>query len=385
MHDVKSGRPRILLVSVGMYGQKYLAEATQRDVGGDVVGIVDVATNLEEKFPVIAEKSIPVFTSLQSFFERDRTDLAVISSPIHLHAAMVRECLKNGAHVLCEKPLCLTEDETRGLAEAARRANRFLALGWQLDYDRAVLALKRDILSGRFGRPLRFRCVHAMRRGRNYYARSGWAGCVAVDGREVLDSPFMNACAHHFQLMTFLLGDAMETSSEIKTAAGELYRGNPHVENYDIAALRFVTGGGVPVCYYTAHPLKTKNLGQDGLAEFEHATLTWGKGKPFLAVTDTGETVDYGMDGNTPLMQKLYDAVQCVKDQTAPLCGPEAGLSHLSAVRMAQALPVRDIDPAHVEWLEAEDDLFPCVRGLEEVFLSSAEKWALPGEIGLSL
>ena len=115
-------RVRILLVSVGMYGQKYLAEAVEHDVGGDVAGIVDVAENLTEKFPVIAERGIPVYHSLQAFFEQDQADLAVISSPIHLHAAMVLECLENGANVLCEKPLCLTEDETLAMAEAARNA-----------------------------------------------------------------------------------------------------------------------------------------------------------------------------------------------------------------------------------------------------------------------
>lgn len=378
-------RVRIVLVSVGMYGQKYLAEATEKDVGGDVVGIVDVAPGLDQKFPVIREKGIPVYTSLQSFFERDQADLAVISSPIHLHAAMVLECLKNGVNVLCEKPLCLTKQETLAMKEAAREAGRFLALGWQLNYDRAVLALKRDILAGRFGKPLRFRCVHAMRRGENYYARSNWAGKITLDGREVLDSPFMNACAHHFQLMTFLLGDTMETPAGLKTVEGELYRGNPRVENYDIAALRFMADGGTPLMYYTAHPLKSKNLGQMGFGEFEHGTLSWGKGKPFEVRTDTGEIIDYGLDGNTPMMQKLYDAVQCVKDGTHPLCGPESGLSHLQAVRMAQALPIRDIDPSHVTWLEEDGDRFPCVRGLEDAFLASAQKWALPGEAGIAL
>ncbi|MBQ9198151.1 MAG: Gfo/Idh/MocA family oxidoreductase [Clostridia bacterium] len=385
MSEKKAFRPRILLISVGMYGQKYLAEATGGDVGGDVVGIVDVAPGLAEKFPVIAQRGIPVYTSLDGFFAADRADLAVISSPIHLHTVMALDCLKNGAHVLCEKPLCLTEEETLRLAGAARQAGRFLALGWQLNYDRAVLALKADILSGRFGRPLRARCVHAMRRGRNYYARSAWAGRIAVDGREVLDSPFMNACAHHFQLMTFLLGATMETAIGVQSVEGELYRGNPNVENYDIAALRFIAESGVPLCYYTAHPLKTKNLGQEGLAEFEGGTLTWGKGKPFRMVTCAGETVDYGMDGNTPLMQKLCDAIQCVKDGTHPLCGPEAGLAHLQAVRMAQTLPIWAVDPARVDWLEEENDLFPCVRGLEETFRAAAEQWALPGEIGLSL
>ena len=385
MNNDQAFRPRVLLISVGMYGQKYLAALTEEDTGGDLAAVVDVAPDLEKKFPVIAEKHIPVYKDLAAFFEKNRADLAVIASPIHLHAAMVRLCLKNGANVLCEKPLCLTEEETLSLSEAARQAGRFLAVGWQLNYDRAVLCLKKDILSGCFGRPLRVRCVHAMRRGRNYYARSGWAGRITADGREVLDSPFMNACAHNFQLITFLLGPTMETAAPLKEVRGELYRGNPHVENYDIAALRFLTEGGVPVYYYTAHPLKTRNLGPDGLAEFEGGTLTWGRGKPFRFTAVSGEVTDYGTDGGTPLMQKLYDAIQCVKDGTAPLCGAEAGLSHLRAVRMAQALPVKNIDPGRVTWLEEGDDLFPCVQGLEETFLEASAQWALPGEIGRTL
>ena len=385
MNGKQWGRPRILLVSVAGYGHNYLDACTTRDVGGDLAGIVDILPDLAQRFPVIAERKIPVYPDLSSFFARDHADLVVISSPIHLHTAMVLESLKNGASVLCEKPLCLTEAETRTMAQAARESGHFLALGWQLNYDRAVLSLKQDLLSGRFGRPLRFRCVHAMRRGRKYYARNNWAGHITVDGREVLDSPFMNACAHQFQLMTFLLGESMETTASLKQVEGELSRGNPGVENYDIAALRFTTDRDVPVCYYTAHPLATKNLGQDGLAEFEHGTLTWGKGRAYRMTTDTGEVIEYGMDGGTPMMQKLYDALQCVQEGTAPLCGPEAGLAHLRAVRMVQALPVRDIDPSHVTWMEADDDQFPCVHGLEDVFLAAADNWALPAEIGRAL
>ena len=345
-------RPRILLVSIGMYGQKYLAEATEKDVGGDVVGIVDVAPGLADKFPVIREKAIPVYTSLEDFFSKRQADLAVISSPIHLHTAMVTACLSHGAHVLCEKPLCLTEEETEAMARASQEAHRFLTLGWQLNYDRAVLKLKKDILSGRFGAPKQFKCLHAMRRGEAYYARSNWAGKITVDGREVLDSPFMNACAHHFQLITFLLGSEMDRAALPEAVEGELYRGNPGVENYDIAALRFTMPRDVKACYYTAHPLKTKNVGQMGVGEFEHGTLTWGKGQPFRMMTDRGDEILYGMDAETPFMQKLYDAVECVKNGGAPLCGPYAGLGHLRAVQMAQTLPIQDIAPDRIDWLE---------------------------------
>ena len=292
MCEMHAKRPRVLLVSVGMYGRKYLEALTEGDTGADLAGIVDVAEDLPLRFPVIAQLRIPLYRDLPSFFAADHADLAVISSPIHLHAAMVETCLKHGLCVLCEKPLCLTEEETLRLAELARENGRFLALGWQLNYDRAVLALKKDLLSGRFGAPVRMRCVHAMRRGTGYYARSGWAGRITADGREVLDSPFMNACAHNFQMMTFLLGERMDAAEDVTDVAGELYRGNPDVENYDIAALRFTTKSGIPLSYYTAHPLETRNLGQDGVAEFERGTLTWGKGRHYLMQTDTGEVID---------------------------------------------------------------------------------------------
>ncbi len=387
MNGTVEARPRIVLVGAGWYGQKYLDEMTSRDVGGDLAAVVDIAEDLEERYPVIRKKRIPTYRAISDYVlnpEKD-ADLAVISSPIHLHAQMILECLGQGMNVLCEKPLCLTEEETLSLSRAARGAGRFLAVGWQLNYDRAVQALKRDILAGRFGAPKRARCLHAMRRGNGYYARSSWAGRISVNGWAVYDSPFMNACAHHFQLMTWLLGPSMTLPIGVTAAEGELYRGNPGVENYDIAFLRFTAEGGVPICYYTAHPLRTKNLGQDALVEFERATVTWGKGKPFRAVTDTGEEIVYGMDGGTPLMQKLYDAVQCVKTGEAPICGPEAGLSHLNAVLMAQRFPVRDIPASRIEWLEEGGDRFPCVTGLEDALSACAESWALPKEKGISL
>ena len=68
MSEKEVRRPRVVLVSVGSYGQKYLDEMTQHDAGGDVVGIVDVAENLADRFPVIREKRIPVYRSLRDFF-----------------------------------------------------------------------------------------------------------------------------------------------------------------------------------------------------------------------------------------------------------------------------------------------------------------------------
>lgn len=381
-----TGRPRVLLVGAGGYGAFYLREMTEHDTGADIAGICDISPGIEEKLPVIRERGIPVFGSLEAFYARDTADLAVIVAPVHFHTEMVLTCFAHGTHVLCEKPLCLTLEEAGRMAEASRASGKFLALGYQLNYRRDVLALKRDILDGRFGLPRRLAAYHCYRRGAKYYARNNWAGRIAVDGREVFDSPFTNACAHNFQMMTFLLGGAMRTSCDVASLQAELYHGNPDVGNYDIAALRFFTQCGVPILYYTAHPLKSIELGPWGAFEFEKGTVTFDSGEPsFKAVMKDGTHFDYAaVDPGRP-MQKLYDAIDCAKNGGAPVCGVEADDAHIRAVRMVQEQPVLQVRDELRCMMEADGDTFLYIRGLEEILAGSARAWALPSEAGYSL
>lgn len=379
-------RPRVLLVAVGGYGVNFLNEMTQRDTGADIAGIVEVMPHIEELCPVIRERGIPLYPSMDAFYAADHADLAVLSSPIHLHTQMVVNALEHGSHVLCEKPLCLTEEEARTMEAAARKAGRFLAIGYQFDYQRDVWALKQDILSGRFGKPVCLQVMHAMRRGRKYYARNNWAGHVTANGHEVFDSPFTNACAHYFQLMTFLLGGDMRSACDVTGVTAELYRGNPALENYDTAALRFDTACGAPIYYYTSHALYAKKLGPQGVFEFEHATVTFGPGSTaFKAVCEDGTVIDYSAVAPGERMQKLYDAIDCVKHGGAPICGTEAEYPHIRAVRMVQACPVKDVAQERCYELDEDGDQFRCIRGLEELFAECAREWKLPGEMGAAL
>lgn len=379
-------RPQVLLVAVGGYGSNYLKEMTERDTGADIAGICEVMPDIEEKFPVIRERGIPVFRSIEAFYEKHSADLAVIASPIHFHTEMTLACLAHGSHVLCEKPLCLTEEEAAHMDAAAKAAGRFLAVGYQFNYQRDVLALKRDILAGKFGAPKRLRVVHAMRRGAKYYGRNNWAGRIAVGGREVMDSPFSNACAHYFQLMTFLLGGDMRSACGVTALDAELYRANPALENFDTAALRFQAENGAQLLYYTSHALRAKKLGPGGVFEFERGTVSFSPDAPsFQAVLEDGTRIDYSQIGAGERLQKLYDAIDCVKSGASPVCGIEAEMPHIRAVRMAQSQVIRPVSPALCERVEEEGDAFLCVKDLERVFTQSAGLWKLPREAGFRL
>lgn len=379
-------RPRIVLIGVGGYGQVYLRALTEADAGADLTAIVDNNPAAAEKFPVIAQRKIPVYGSLEEFFNRDSADLAIIVTPVHFHLPMARACFAHGMHVLCEKPLCMTLEDAQAMEESARAAGKFLALAYQLDYRRDVQALKRDILAGRFGRARRLAVCHAFRRGASYYARNRWAGHILDGGREVFDSPFANASAHNFQLMTFLLGSSMDSSCAVTRVEGELFHGNPAVENYDIAALRFQTDVGAELLYYTAHPLRTETFGPYGCMEFEKATITYQGGDlNFHVVMEDGSTVSYAQETPHGDMQKLYDAIDGVIRGQAPLCGAKADQGHIQAVRMAQELPIETVREELRRYEETDTDRFVLIDGLEDVLLRSMRAWALPSELGITL
>lgn len=92
------------------------------------------------------------------------TELELISDPaidaVHLctppstHSGLIRFCLDQGKHIYCEKPLCLDADEAAVLAEAARERGSVCAVGFNVRFYPACLALRARIRSGDFGRPL---------------------------------------------------------------------------------------------------------------------------------------------------------------------------------------------------------------------------------------
>lgn len=378
-------KTRVLLVSVGIFGRRYLEELTGGDYDAELVGIVDVAPNLEERYPVISKCQIPLFLSMEDFYTEREADLVIICAPIHLHTEMVRCALRHGSNVLCEKPLCADSAETEQMEQLAARNHLILSVGWQLNYDRTVQKIKQTILSGTFGKPVRGKCLHGMRRGQIYYGRNNWSGHCLVQGKPVLDSPFMNGCAHTFQMMTYLLGATMPDADDILRVDGELYRANPAIENYDIAALRCITRDQIPLLYLTCHAMARENLGRFAEMEFEKGTLVWKEASSYRFIWRDGrEPLDFGPD-SSPHFQKLRDILACMRGENLPLSLPRTGLPHLHAVLLAQHLPIQPIPVDQVDILEEGNDRFYCPKNLESILEKAYAENALPKEIGLSL
>ncbi|HEX6690412.1 MAG TPA: Gfo/Idh/MocA family oxidoreductase [Burkholderiales bacterium] len=79
-----------------------------------------------------------------------------LALPNHLHCDYAVRAARAGVHVLCEKPLALTEEDCGRMAAAAREAGVKLMTAYRLHFERANLEAAEVARSGRIGEPRLF-------------------------------------------------------------------------------------------------------------------------------------------------------------------------------------------------------------------------------------
>jgi predicted dehydrogenase len=337
----------------------------------------------------LRERNIPIYGSMEQFFRKHRADLTIIASPIHTHYEYSMYALDKGSSVLCEKPVCADRDRMNELEKKEQETGLFMAVGYQRCFAQDVLAFKKDILDGLFGKPRYLKAIHLPRRGNSYYSRNGWAGKLRIGEEWILDSPLQNACGHELQLMLFLLGNSLETSGDLRSLKAELWRARPGIENYDAAAVKIDTSRNIPIYFYTAHCIKSPDIGPVGEFCFEKGTIRWTNEKGeegFTAYFNDGRKKRYepGTEKNNSL-QKLLDSVEAVQKGTRPVCTLATARSHLDCMLKVQEFPITQVDKSKLSQGDQNGDGFFYVPGLEEAFIRSYDQAVLPEDIGFKV
>lgn len=340
----------IAMVALGGYGNFYLERLFRdyEDQSFRLVAGIDpnpVGCRYLDQFEAHA---VPIYPDLSSFYAEQEADLVIIAAPIHLHKPFTLNALAHGSNVLCEKPVTATIQDALEMAEAEARYDGFVAIGYQWSYAAAIQALKKDILSGKLGKPQRLVTKVLWPRPLSYYNRNAWAARLrAPDGSWILDSPANNATAHYLHNCFFVLGSDLKSSARPVDVEAELYRAND-IENYDTAAIRTHTEEGTEILFYTAHPVD-ENIGPTLRYEFEHAVVEYeDRGGNLIAVFEDGESKNYG-DPFADEDNKLWQAIDAVRTGATPACGIEAASSHTICVNGAQESPSRIVSfPEHL-------------------------------------
>lgn len=108
INDLRAG-----VVGTGFVGAVHVQAL--RLLGVEVAGIVGSSPER-----AAAKGLAPVYPSLEALLADGRVDVVHITTPNHLHHPQVEQALGAGKHVVCEKPLALTSDESAELLRLAQ-------------------------------------------------------------------------------------------------------------------------------------------------------------------------------------------------------------------------------------------------------------------------
>jgi len=95
-----------------------------------------------------------VFARWQDALDRARPEIVVIATPPHLHREIALAAVAAGAHILCEKPVAMTQAEARAMVDAAARAGRVAMTGFNWRFPAAMQRLHARVRDGFVGRVL---------------------------------------------------------------------------------------------------------------------------------------------------------------------------------------------------------------------------------------
>ncbi len=376
----------IVMVAIGGYGHYYLKTLFEEFPPGKILfsGVVDPDPKSSRIYPALQERDILVFPSLGDFYASGKTaDLAIIASPIHYHVEQSSEALQQGSHVLCEKPIAATVQEVDRLIEVRDGTRRRVIIGYQWSFSESIQNLKRDILKGLFGKPVRFKTLYLWPRDSAYYSRNNWAGKKrSEDGRWILDSPANSALAHDLHNLFYLLGDAQDTSAVPAEVTAEAYRANP-IENYDTVACRIRTEKDAEILFYGSHAVPEKK-GPFFSLEFDEALITFNETGDIIARNKKGTEKHYGSPFDSHQFTKLFHAVDSVRHPLPVVCGPEAGRSQVVCMNGIQE-SFSEIVPFPESEIVIDKKMgLRWVRGLTDLFHDCYEKAILPCETKIS-
>ncbi len=381
------------MVGIGGYGFYYLQQLFDHfsDEEVEISGVVDPFAMNSGHYREIKSRRIPVCNTLMDFYIKGgRADLVVISSPMQYHIEQSCIALINGGHVLCDKPLCPVIQDIDELLLARKTSGRWVRVGYQWSYSRAIRDLKRDILAGLYGEPKRMKSLCFWPRGKDYYERNKWAGKVKDEDEQwVLDSPLGNAMAHFIHNLFYLLGREMDVSDQPAEIRSECYRTYP-IQNYDTGVFRAYTTRGVEILFYGSHATASEKGPMFNL-EFNDATVTFGeKQDRIIAITKKGLRKDYGSPEDDDQFLKLHEAIRAVREERPVICGPEAATAQVlcingvqDSVKEVTSFPADRIGKDEKKerlWVNGlDEELYACYR--ENKLPSEANlHWAAPGK-----
>lgn len=182
---------RFGLIGYGAWGQHH-ARAITSVADAELIAIA----GRSEESVARAKSDHPgahVYSDYQEMLRAESLDAVDIVLPSDLHYSVASDVLSSGRHLLLEKPMTLSIEDSTKLIELARRQGRLLAIGHELRLSSLWGRVKEEIERGSIGRPI-YGLIELWRRPYRL-GSGGWRYDINRVGSWILEEPI-----HFFDL-----------------------------------------------------------------------------------------------------------------------------------------------------------------------------------------
>ena len=191
---------RLGIIGLGNIGQHHFGYLTAGKVSrAEVVAVSDAVAAKLEKY-----KPLKTFTDGEELIRSGLVDAVIIATPHYQHTTLGIAALKQGLHVMVEKPISAHKaDAERLIATHLQHPKLVFAGMFQLRAEPRYLKIRKLIQSGELGEIVRMSWIITdWFRTEAYYASGGWRATWKGEGGGVL----LNQCLHNLDAMQWLLG-----------------------------------------------------------------------------------------------------------------------------------------------------------------------------------
>jgi predicted dehydrogenase len=261
--------------------------------------------------------------------ERDDLDALIVATPPHLHARISIAAMKNGKHVLCEKPLARTLAEAREMVATAKQTGRVLKCGFNHRHHPGIQQARRWFEEGRIGEPVFVRARYGIG-GRLGYEREWRANPEVVSGGQLMEQGI-----HVVDLARWFLGEFSQVTAFVET---NFWNIRPLEDN---AFALYRTAAGIDASVHSSLT-QWKNLfsfelfGRDGYITAEGLGGGYGTEKAALGKRDfstpfTEEVVEF-RDEDRSWHDEWQEFAAAINEGREPLGNASEGLEAMRLV-----------------------------------------------------
>lgn len=150
----RRGKVRFAVIGLGFFAQAAVLPAFKRSKKAEVVALVsDDPVKLRELGDKYEVETRIGYGEYEELLASGDVDAVYVCTPNHLHEEFVVPAARHGVHVLCEKPLGVTEAECRRMVDACRRGRVRLMTAYRLHFNKANLEAAEAVHDGTIGTP----------------------------------------------------------------------------------------------------------------------------------------------------------------------------------------------------------------------------------------